>query len=54
MQLVDKYPPKTSIESSLDSSKAKEDGKIPSVIAPENEAPTDELAQLKVSETVVS
>lgn len=54
MQLVDKYPPKTSIESSLESSGANEDGKLPSVIATGNEVPTDELAQLKVSETVVS
>ena len=54
MQLVDKYPPKTSIESNLESSGANEDGKLPSLNATENEVPADELGQLKVSERVVS
>ena len=54
MQLVDKYQAKASIESKLESSGANEDGKLPSVITTENEVPTAELAQLKVSETVVS
>jgi hypothetical protein len=54
MQLVDKYPPKISIESNLESARANEDGKLPSVITTENEVPTDELAQPKMSETAAS
>jgi hypothetical protein len=54
MQLVDKYPPRISIETDLGSTGSNEDGKLPSVTATGNPVPTDELAQLKVSETVVS
>jgi hypothetical protein len=54
MQLLDKYPPKNSIEKDLEPSESNGKCKLPSVIPKENEVSTDELAQLKGSETVVS
>jgi hypothetical protein len=53
MQLVDKYPAKSSIENDLELSGSNEDGKLPSLTGTENEVPTDELVQSRGFETVV-